>query len=200
MKKIPFLLIFSRIILGVIVILLAIFQPLHSAAWIVAAMTTGLLTDVFDGIVARKLNVSSESLRIWDSNVDQFFWLAVVGSVFYLNVDFIKQHILWITLILVLEVFCYLYSYLKFKKTIATHSILAKIWTISLLVFLIDLVLHSESRIAFIICICLGIISRIEILLIIHRLLKWTTDVPSLFVVSKINKGIPFKKSTLFNG
>lgn len=40
---------------------------------------------------------------------------------------------------------------------------------------------------------------QIEIILIIIKLKKWTTDVPSILVVSKINNGIPFKKNTLFN-
>jgi len=99
-----------------------------------------------------------------------------------------------------LEVMAYIISYGKFKRSIATHSILAKFWTLTLLGFLIDLVLNSTSYLPFIICIALGIISRIEIILIILKLKKWTTDVPSIFVVSKINRGIQIKKNKLFNG
>jgi len=199
MNKIPFLLIYSRILIGIAIGLIAYYEVNNYAVLIVVLMSLGLITDIFDGIIARKLNVSSERLRVWDSNVDQFFWLMVIGSIFYLNSDFVKENSIWIGTIIVLELMCYLISYIKFKKSIATHSILAKVWTLSLLGLLIDLTLHSTSQIPFIICMVLGILSRIEILLIIKKLKVWTTDVPSIFVVSKINNGIPIKKSKLFN-
>lgn len=76
----------------------------------------------------------------------------------------------------------------KFKRTIATHSYLAKFWTLTLLAFLIDLTLHSNSNLPFKICAAFGIISRIEIILIILGLKKWTTDVPSILSVGRINR------------
>lgn len=199
MKKIPFLLIYSRILIAILIGVFAITKVDNYTYWIVILMSVGLLTDIFDGIIARKLGVSSRKLRIWDSNADQFFWLIVIGSIFYLNIDFVKENYIWIGLIALLELLCYLISYIKFKKPIATHSILAKMWTISLLVFLIDLCLNNTSHVAIIICIVLGILSRIEIILIILKLNKWTTDVPSILVVSKMNKGVKIKKNKLFN-
>lgn len=56
-----------------------------------------------------------------------------------------------------------------------------------MLAFLIDLTLHSQSNLLFKICILFGIISRIEIILIIWGLKKWVTDVPSIIWVRKIN-------------
>ncbi|APD06072.1 CDP-diacylglycerol--glycerol-3-phosphate 3-phosphatidyltransferase [Flavobacteriaceae bacterium UJ101] len=199
MKNIPFLLIYSRILIGIIIGFLTFYYTKHQTIWIVSLMFIGLLTDIFDGIIARKLDISTKKLRVWDSNVDQFFWLIVIGSSFYLNFSFVKENIVYISIIVLLELLCYLISYIKFKRTIATHSILAKVWTLSLLGFLVDLILHSTSHYFFILCLFLGIISRIEIILIILKLNKWTTDVPSILVVSKINQGIPIKKNRLFN-
>jgi len=200
MKNIPFLLIYSRILIGIIIGILALYKIENYSIWIVILMILGLITDIFDGIIARKLNVSTEKLRIWDSNVDQFFWLIVIGSIFYLNIEFIKEHINWIAIIVSLEILCYIISYFKFKKSIATHSILAKLWTLTLLGFLIDLVLNGTSYLPFNICVVLGIVSRFEIILIILKLNKWTTDIPSVLSVSKINRGIRIKKNKLFNG
>ena len=186
--------------IGIIIGILALYKIENYSIWIVILMILGLITDIFDGIIARKLNVSTEKLRIWDSNVDQFFWLIVIGSIFYLNIEFIKEHINWIAIIVSFEILCYIISYFKFKKSIATHSILAKLWTITLLGFLIDLVLNGTSYLPFNICVVLGIVSRFEIILIILKLNKWTTDIPSVLSVSKINRGIRIKKNKLFNG
>lgn len=198
MKNIPFLLIYCRLVIGIVISLFALFRPSYYEITIVFLMILGLLTDVFDGIIARKLNVSSEKLRVWDSNVDLIFWLCVIGSIFYLNAAFVLNNVIWLGSVIFLELLCYLFSFLKFKKSIATHSILAKFWTLTLLAFLIDLILNSASQIPFIICIAVGIISRLEIFFIIYKLHRWTTDVPSIFAVDKINQGIPLKKGVLF--
>lgn len=200
MHRIPFLLIYSRILLGIAIGVFAICKTSNFTTWIVLFMILGIITDIFDGIIARKLNVSSLKLRVWDSNVDQFFWLVTIASIFYLNLEFLKINYFWVGFVLLLEVIAYVVSYYKFGKSIATHSILAKIWTLTLLAFLIDLTLHSSSSTPFIICIGLGLISRVEIILIILSLYKWTSDVPSIFSVSNINKGIPIKRNKLFNG
>ena len=198
MKKIPFILIYSRIIIALCIIVLALTQPVYKDIIIVILMILGLLTDVFDGIIARKLNVSSEKLRVWDSNVDQFFWIAVIGSVFYLKFTIVKPLLLLILIIVLLEVVAYIISYLKFKRPIATHSLLAKFWTLTLLAFLIELTLNSTAY-TFVVCFWVGLISRLEIIGIILMLKKWVTDVPSIFVVHKLNKGLKVKKNTLFN-
>ncbi|MDR6300330.1 CDP-alcohol phosphatidyltransferase family protein [Mesonia maritima] len=199
LKKIPFILIYSRILLAIIIGVMTFLSIENASIYIVSLMILGLLTDVFDGILARKWNVSSEKLRILDSNVDQFFWIVVIASVFYANQVFIIENLAWILAIVILELATYVWSYFKFKKSIATHSLLAKIWTLSLVTFLVDLTLNSSSFIPFFICVVLGIISRLEILFIIIFLKKWTTDVPSIIAVSKLNKGIPIKKNKLFN-
>ncbi len=199
MKKIPIILIYSRILIAILVLFAGLGRMENYKEWISFLMIAGLITDIFDGIIARKLNISTEKLRILDSNVDQVFWLTVIATIFYLNSDFILKNILWVFFIVALEALAYVISYQKFKRTIATHSILAKFWTISLVVFLVSLTLNSTSHWPFLICIVLGIISRIEIILIILKLKTWTTDVPSILSVSKINQGIAIKKNKLFN-
>jgi CDP-diacylglycerol--glycerol-3-phosphate 3-phosphatidyltransferase len=200
MKNIPILLIYSRILIAIIFAGLT-FCEFPFKNWIlVLLMTLGLLTDVFDGIIARKLNISTEKLRILDSNVDQFFWVTILISVFYSNLDFLKSNYTYLIIILVLEISTYVLSFSKFGKTIATHSLLAKLWTISLLVFLIDFILHGSSIWPFYICFGIGVISRVEIILIISTLKKWVTDVPSIWVVSNINRGEEIKKNKWFNG
>jgi len=198
MKKIPFLLIYSRIVIALVIIFLAWLKVDNYSFIITILILVGLLTDIFDGIIARKLNVSTEKLRIWDSNVDMFFWLSVIASIFYLRFELVKPHILPISILLILELLAYLISFIKFKRTIATHSLLAKLWTLTLLLFLIELILNSTSY-TFVLCFVLGVISRVEIILIIATLKKWTTDVPSIFTVRKINNGQEIKKSKWFN-
>lgn len=88
----------------------------------------------------------------------------------------------------VLEAVAYLISYLKFRRTIATHTYLAKHWTLTLFAFLTDLALNGESRFWFMICAARAIISRLEIIVLILILRNWSTDVPFLLSVRDINR------------
>lgn len=198
MKQIPFILIYCRLFIGILIPILTFIEIKSIDVTIVILMVIGLLTDIFDGIIARNQGVSSEKLRIWDSTTDQIFWLFIIGSSFYLHWNSIIPILIPIVILLVLEGLCYLISFYKFNKPIATHSILAKFWTLSLLSFLIELLLF-RSYVSFWICFTLGTISRIEIILIVISLKKWTTDVPSILAVRKINNGTTVKKWKLFN-
>ncbi len=90
-------------------------------------MFLGLLSDIFDGIIARKYGVSSVRLRRMDSQVDLVFWLAIGFSCYLLNPEIIKEHKIGIISIFVMEAMCYLISFLRFKKETCTHAFLSKI-------------------------------------------------------------------------
>lgn len=188
MKQVPFLLICSRMIIGFIIGIITLIRPPGTPVLIVSLMTIGLITDIMDGILARRIGVATQRLRVWDSNVDQFFWIVVISSIFWLNINFIQSHYLPIVIIAVLESLAYLMSYLKFRRTIATHTYLAKYWTLTLFAFLTDLALHGQSGLWFKICVAGGIISRLEIIAIIAALKNWATDVPSILSVRSINR------------
>lgn len=186
MKKVPFLLIYSRILIGVIILLLAFLDVDNNEFTIPTLIVIGLLTDVFDGVIARKVGVATEKLRVWDSNVDVFFWISVIGAVFYQRIEVVQTIWIQIVILLVLETLSYIISFLKFKKTIATHSYLAKFWTLTLLVFIVELQAYGTHH-SFLVCFIFGAISRVEIIAIILLLKEWTTDVSSILKVKAIN-------------
>ncbi|MDO7851535.1 CDP-alcohol phosphatidyltransferase family protein [Hymenobacter convexus] len=70
MKYFPLALIYSRLAIGALLVALSYLGVAHFAALAVGLLTLGVLTDVFDGIVARQLNISTEKLRRLDSAVD----------------------------------------------------------------------------------------------------------------------------------
>lgn len=199
-NKIPLILIYSRLIFGAVIVLLSIFKPVHFQVLAVILITFGLLSDIFDGIIARHLKISTEKLRRMDSTVDQFFWLCIIGCAYFTRPDFFRQHLAPVVFVLILEAFCYLLSYIKFRKEVATHAITSKVWTLILFAFLIQLILTGNSVFLFLSCIYVGIVTRLEIVAILFILNQWTNDVPSVYHAVLIRKGKPVKKHKLFNG
>lgn len=199
-NKIPLILIYSRLVFGILIVLLSIFKPHYYQVTAVTLISLGLLSDIFDGIIARHLKISTEKLRRMDSSVDQFFWLCIIGCAYLTNPDFFKQHFVSVIIVLALEATCYLLSFIKFRKEVATHAIASKIWTLSLFAFLIQLILTGNSVYLFLACIYLGIATRLEIMAILFILNNWTNDVPTVYHAVLIRKGKPIKKHKLFNG
>jgi phosphatidylglycerophosphate synthase len=200
MIHIPFALILIRLALGFIILSLAYFLPGQSSKWIVSLITIGLLSDIFDGIIARKLGVSSVKLRRWDSSVDQIFFILVVLAAYVYSPVFFQEHKLKLGALIFSEVLIYVFSFVKFRKEIATHSIGAKVWTLTLFATLIEVFLSGNSGLIFNICFYLGILTRFEIILIVLSLRHWTSDVPSLWHALRLRKGKNINRSKWFNG
>lgn len=199
MKTIPYLLIATRFLFAPIIFALAYFNGEESQFVILSLMFIGLLTDIFDGIIARKVGVSSEKLRRLDSQVDLVFWLSLGFAVYFINPEVIKNQWQNIVLIFIMEALCYIISIIKFKKETCTHAWLSKLWGLSLLIAFTYLIGFQHAGWAFHLTIILGIISHIDVILIILILPKWQYDVPSCYHAWNIRKGELRKKSTLFN-
>ena len=199
-NKIPHLLIFSRLFLGFLVLILSYQQVQHYKWWAVALLTLGLLTDIFDGIIARNLKISTISLRRLDSSIDQIFFLSIAAATYLQCPEFFKSNYKMLLLVLGLEALTYVVSYVKFKKEVATHSIAAKIWSLLIFATLVEIILNCNSNLLFSLFNWVGIGSRLEIIAILIVLKEWTNDVPTVYHSYRLRKGLPIKRHKLFNG
>ncbi|MDP9957710.1 CDP-diacylglycerol--glycerol-3-phosphate 3-phosphatidyltransferase [Epilithonimonas hungarica] len=199
MKKLPYILIATRFLIAPIIFLLAYFEIENSRNLILTLMYFGLFTDIFDGIIARKVGVSSEKLRRLDSQTDLVFWLSIGFTTYFLNPEIIQEHWKSIALIFIMEALCYIISIWKFGKETCTHAWLAKLWGLSLLIAFTSLIGFSEAGWAFYLSVVLGFISHLDVILIILILPKWQFDVPSSYHAWKIRNGKLLKKSVLLN-
>lgn len=200
MKNIPIALIYSRLLIGFAIVLLSIFQAAYYPFLAITLLSIGLLTDVFDGIIARRLNISSEKLRRLDSSIDQVFFISVAVATYIQCPVFFKTNLIKLIVLVAFESSTYLVSYIRFKREIATHSIGAKIWTLILFATLVEVMAHCQSVVLFELCLWVGLVTRIEILAIVFTLKKWTNDVPTIYHAIQLRRGKEIKRNKLFNG
>jgi len=199
-KYIPVSLIIFRFLLAPIIVSLVYFLGNEIRPIIVILMYLGLISDIFDGIIARKLNISTVKLRRADSFVDLFFWISIGYSSWLLNSDIIISYSLPIIFVFVMEASCYLLSILKFKKEACSHAISAKIWGITLLIAFTSLIGFGYGGIPLIIGIIMAYVCQTDRILIILILPRWTPDIPSFYHAYLIRKGVDIKRNKLFNG
>lgn len=198
--KIPYLLILFRLLLGPIMIVLSYYFAKTIRLELVMLIFLGLLSDIFDGIVARKLGISSEKMRRLDSQVDLIFWLCVGYCAWVLNPEIIIEHQFAVILVFVMEVLTYVFSIARFGKETCTHAILSKLWGLTLLAAFVAIIGFGYAGILFFVCVSVGIIAHIDVYLIIFFLPKWTHDVPSSWHAWQLRKGKAIVKHKWFNG
>jgi CDP-diacylglycerol--glycerol-3-phosphate 3-phosphatidyltransferase len=199
-KHIPISLILFRLVLAPILIIVAYFLKTEASGIILVLMYLGLLSDIFDGIIARKLNVSTEKLRRLDSQIDIIFWLAIATSTWIIHPTIVLLYDKYILGLLCTEALCYLVSFIKFRKETCTHAWLSKLWGLSLITAFTSILGFGYGGAPMIICVALGFASHLDVILITLILPKWTHDIPSTFHALKIRKGKEIKRYKMFNG
>ena len=198
--KVPHYLILFRFLAAPIIVILAYFLEENSRIPIVVLMYLGLLSDIFDGIIARKQNISTEKLRRLDSQVDLIFWIAISIATWIIFPKLIHTNRIGLLSIIVMEAACYIISLVKFGKETCTHAFLSKMWGITLIIAFTTLIGFNHAGIPFKITVCLGLLSQLDVILIILILPKWTHDIPSSYHAYLIRKNIPFKRNKFLNG
>lgn len=198
--NIPQLLILFRFLLAPVILGLAYYAGEKGTTIIVVLMYLGLLSDILDGIIARKQHVSTATLRRLDSQSDMLFWLSIGIASWIIYPELISAHLWEVRAILSLEVICYVVSILKFKKESSSHAFLSKMWGLSLLAAFTAILGFNHAGFPFYIALILGFVAHIDRLLITLLLPRWTHDVPSAYHAYLIRQGREIHRNPYFNG
>ena len=194
----PLALTFSRLALGPTMLLLA-WRLDEPGPWLAVGVAIGLLTDLFDGIVARYLNVATPRLRRFDSQTDLVFWLCVLGCTFAARYDIAVANLAFIIAILVLEAAIYGISFAKFGREACTHAYSAKAWSVLAVGAFVAVLGFGEAKYAFPILFATYAITWFDVVAILLILPVWRSDVPSFYHALLIRRNVPFQTWRFFH-
>lgn len=175
----PILLTGLRALLAPVVVLLSLFAPLPQA--FAVCLVAAFVSDIFDGVLARRLKIATANLRRLDSVADTLFYAACVFAAWHLYPATITQHAVSLVVLAALEVMRYALDYLKFRREASYHMWSSKVWGIALFAGFFGLLVMGSSGAVVSCAIYLGIIADVEGLLISLALPRWQPDVPTLF-------------------
>ena len=179
-RRLPWLLVLFRIACGPMMVAVAFGQWGLACA---VLLSLGVLSDIFDGIVARRLGVATPALRTWDSRADILFWLSAIIAVVILRPGLIPA--LWPPALItaLMEIGNHLVSFAKFRREASPHHYLSKAFGLGLwLLFGVTFVTGAPGPILWLV-LALGVASQLEALAITLRLKEWRCDVPSVFTL-----------------
>jgi phosphatidylglycerophosphate synthase len=175
-----------RIVAAPVLIILALTGNLNVFKWL---LPVSFLTDLFDGTMARKLEVTSVFGSKMDSIGDDLSFVASAVGVFAFKLDFILHNIIMLAPLIGLYLFQTICALIKYRKITSFHTYLAKLAAILQGCFLILLFL-LPAPIYWLFCAAafLTIADILEEIIILFYLPVWEADVKGLYWVVQKRK------------
>ncbi len=160
-------------------------QPRITFALILIA---GMLSDILDGVLARRFGVARPWLRRFDSGTDIVYYLCVLIATWCVAPDTVIKSILPLSLLALSELLVILFSFARFRAMPATHTYLAKAYGVVIFAAFFAILSFGLTAWVFWLLSAIGIAANLEILFILALSPTAPVDVLSVLHV-KSNKG-----------
>jgi phosphatidylglycerophosphate synthase len=157
-----------------------------TSMWFMVAFVAAFLSDIFDGIIARKLSVSNAQLRQADSWADMTLYSFVVASAWLVHPDVVIACRLPLLSLLAAQLIWWIVNLVKYGQPASYHTYSAKLWGITLFIATMALFGFESAVIPLWISCIVGIIHSIEEIAMTMILPVWTHDVLSIFHALKL--------------
>lgn len=144
------------------------------------ALVAGFVSDILDGVVARRAGVVTPRLRRLDSAVDTVFYLGVAYASWHRHAADLRPLALPILIVIGAEALNYGAAYARFRREASYHARSARLW--GLLLFLSLLLLLATGRATLLpVALLAGMVAQVETFAITLVLPQWRHDVPSVW-------------------
>lgn len=176
--QIPWTMVVFRAALGPALLLAA--RLADPELWLGAMIAAGFLSDVYDGILARRWGTASPALRVADSAADTVFYLGVLAAIVERHWPVLRERLWLLVAVLVLEASRILFDWIKFRRMASYHSYAAKIWGVLLAASTLALLCFNRAYWLVTAALAWGILCDLEGLAMSILLPQWTHDVRTL--------------------
>jgi len=156
-----------------------------SGATLAAMVVAALLSDIFDGVLARRWHVDTAAVRLCDSMCDTVFYACVVIALWPRIWSFQKG---WLIALLLLEAANIVFALAKFRRPVSYHSYLAKAWGLVLATAVIATLVSPSAGVMMRLALLMGIASNLETMAMSLMLPIWYRDVKTPRVAWRIRQ------------
>jgi phosphatidylglycerophosphate synthase len=174
----PLALTLARLVLGPLALWLAFHGAPREAFGVI--LVGGLLSDYFDGVLARRLGVASDWLRRLDSTVDLVFYLCLAAAAYVLETATFRAAMPAVVLLVGAEMVVMAASLLKFRVLPGTHTYSAKLYGVVLFICFFGVLCYSWGTWAFWLACTFGLLTNGETLAILLMSKEAPVDVASV--------------------
>lgn len=180
---VPRLLIYTRLFCAPLV-LFAAFSGWPGTS-LIAIAAVAMVTDYFDGVIARWLKIDTAALRHFDSQADTVFYFAAGIALFVRFPAAWHDFRFSIAILVFVELGRMFFEWRKFGRPAAYHMWSAKLWGVSMLAGFVEIALGGGGPFMFA-AIVIGCLTNIEGLLASLALKDPHHDVPTAWHALRI--------------
>jgi phosphatidylglycerophosphate synthase len=157
--------------------------------WIlVAFIALALLSDIFDGVLARRWGTDTEVLRRWDTRADTFFYACVLAAIVVRYPQAVERRWLLLAALVTAEVIQHVFAIVRYGRHASYHSILSKIWGLLLAAATMALLGWGLDNWLLDLAVAFGILCSVQGLAMTLLLPVWRRDVPTLWHAWKLRR------------
>lgn len=186
LQNLPKLLVAFRFISGPLLLLDA--WDGNTSFWFITIFILAFLSDIFDGVFARRLGVSNAALRQADSWTDVCFYICVFASAWIVYPDIIKGFSTPLLTVVFAQGLWWIINLVKYGKPASYHTYSAKLWGITLFIATVALFGFNYAGVALWLTIIVGLVHTIEEILMTLLLPVWQHDVLSIVHAWKLRE------------
>lgn len=180
-QQIPWAMAAARAVLGPV--LIAGDRCGWNGAVLAGLVMSALVSDIFDGVLARRWKCDTAAVRLFDSMADTVFYLCVAVAVWIGQPQVLRANAGLLGAVLGLEAMRFSFDFAKFGKPASYHSYLAKAWGLVMAAAVVTVLASHGSATAgrmLSLALMLGIASNMEGLAMSALLPVWCRDVKTL--------------------
>ena len=186
--QVPGLLVAFRATLGLIMVLISL--KWKSGIPLTICIVMALLSDVFDGLLARRWGVATDALRRWDTRADTFFYACVFAVILLNHPAAMERRWVLVAGLIIAEVLQHVFAAVKYGRHASYHSILSKIWGVMMATAMIALLGFGLDNWFLDLVIGWGILCNLQGLAMTLLLPTWQHDVLTLFHAVRLRTAI----------
>jgi phosphatidylglycerophosphate synthase len=161
-----------------------------TSIWFLVGFVAAFLSDIFDGIIARKLGVSTAELRQADSWADVCLFSCIFVSAWLVYQDVLIAYRVPLLTVVFAQLIWWIVNLVKYGKPASYHTYSAKFWGITLCMAIISLFGFNYAGITLWLTSIAGVLYSIEEIAMTIILPVWTHDVLSIFHALKIRENL----------
>jgi CDP-diacylglycerol--glycerol-3-phosphate 3-phosphatidyltransferase len=151
---------FLRLLLAPV--MLANAMTMRSRMFFLVCLSTAFVSDIYDGVLARRLGVASPRLRRFDSVTDIVFYISALICIWIVHPEIVREFWPAIAALVGLEAIGQSISLLKFHHTAAIHAYSAKLWGIFLFAAICAVLVWDSTGILFQAMLAVGFVAYAE--------------------------------------
>lgn len=159
-----------------------------TSIWFIIGYVAGFLSDIFDGVIARRIGASDAQLRQADSWADVCFYICVFASAWLTHRPILIAFQWPLLAVVFTQLLWWVVNLLKYGKPASYHTYSAKMWGITLFIATIAMFGFDYAGIPLWLTIISALINTVEEIAMTLLLPEWKHDVLSIFHALRLRR------------